>query len=137
MMQDSIVSYRRKPAMDGEKDRERQSMGADLKPHHFQPGNRLGGRPLGSRNKLTEIALAALGEHFAVHGVAAIDRVYREEPGTYLRIVASLLPRQLTVEKLSPFEHLSDAELDLIEQTLRAGRAREINGNDVDSTDAK
>ena len=31
------------------------------KPHsgQFKPGNRLGGRPLGSRNKLTEVALGA------------------------------------------------------------------------------
>jgi hypothetical protein len=74
-----------------------------------------------------KIALQALGEHFAEHGVAAIDRVYREEPGTYLKIVASLLPRQMTIEKLSPFEHLSDEELQMIEQALRAGRARVVS----------
>ena len=76
---------------------------------------------------MRKIALQALGEHFAEHGVAAIDRVYREEPGTYLKIVASLLPRQMTIEKLSPFEHLSDEELQMIEQALRAGRARVVS----------
>ena len=34
------------------------------------------------------------------------------------------LPKELKVERLSPFEHLSDAELDLIEHALRAGRAK-------------
>ena len=76
---------------------------------------------------MRKIALQALGEHFAEHGVAAIDRVYREEPGTYLKIVASLLPRQMSIEKLSPFEHLSDEELQMIEQALRAGRARVVS----------
>lgn len=96
------------------------------KPHQFQPGNRLGGRPLGSRNRLTETALAALGEHFAVHGAAAIHRVFIEEPGTYLKIVASLLPRQTTIEKLSPFGDLSDTELAELEQHVVATRARII-----------
>ena len=97
-----------------------------LEAYSFKPGNRLGGRPLGSRNRLTEIALQALGEHFAVHGAAAIDRVYREEPATYLKIVASLLPRQLHVERSSPLADLSDAELQLIEETLRGSRAQVI-----------
>ena len=78
------------------------------------------------RNRLTEIALQALGEHFAVHGVAAIDRVYREEPGTYLRIIASLLPRQLQVERSSPFADLTDEELAMLEEMLAAGRAKLI-----------
>lgn len=106
----------------------------------FQPGNRLGGRPLGSRNRLTEIALQALGEHFAVHGVAAIDRVYREEPATYLKIVASLLPRSLHVERHSPFNDLSDQELDLLQRFLTAQRASpvaEIDSEAADPTDAK
>jgi len=44
-------------------------MGANLKPHLFQPGNPGGpGRKLGSRNRLAEVALQALGEHFAQFG---------------------------------------------------------------------
>jgi hypothetical protein len=97
-------------------------MGA-LKPHQFQPGNRLGGRKTGSRNRLSEIALAALGEHFAEFGKEAIDRVYREEPATYLKIVASLCPRELRVERSSPFSELTDDELEMMEQTLASARA--------------
>jgi hypothetical protein len=96
------------------------------KPHQFQPGNRLGGRPLGSRNRLTETALQMLGEHFAEFGKEAIDRVYREQPGTYLKIVASLLPRQVSIEKLSPLHDLSDEELVLLERTLSSSRAQVI-----------
>jgi hypothetical protein len=91
----------------------------------FKPGCAPGpGRPIGARSKLTETALAALGADFAEHGVAVIEQVRRERPHHYLSLVVSLMPRQLTVERLSPFEHLTDAELDLIEETLRAGRAR-------------
>ena len=46
----------------------------------FAPGWRGGGRPPGARNRLTEIALRMLGEHFSEFGREAIDRVYREKP---------------------------------------------------------
>ena len=49
----------------------------------FKPGNRLGGRPLGSRNRLSEIALQALGEDIAEHGAETIERVRREKPHVY------------------------------------------------------
>ena len=124
--------------MDDGKDREKQIVGAAVpKPHQFQPGNRLGGRPPGARNRLTEVALQALGEHFNLYGAAAIHRVFTEEPGTYLRIVASLLPRSLTVEKISPFEHLSDEELTIIEEALRAGRARVVSEVDGEAVEPK
>lgn len=108
-------------------------MAAVLKPHagQFKPGNPGGGRPLGSRNRLSEIALAALGEDFAQHGKAAIEKVRREKTHVYLQIVASLLPRQLQVERTSPLGELSDEELDLLDKYLRASRAQpvtEING---------
>jgi hypothetical protein len=109
---------------------------AVLKPHagQFKPGNPGGGRPLGSRNRLSEIALAALGEDFAEHGKAAIEKVRREKTHVYLQIVASLLPRQLHVERSSPFADLTDDELDQLERYLSASRAQsvtEINGKAV------
>jgi hypothetical protein len=62
----------------------------------FAPGHAgMGGRPFGSRNRLSEIALQALGADFAEHGSAVIEQVRREKPHVYLQIVASLLPRQL------------------------------------------
>jgi hypothetical protein len=100
----------------------------------FKPGWKGGpGRPLGSRNKLTEIALAGLGDDFAEHGIDVIKTVRETKPHHYLSIVASLLPRRLHVERTSPLGELSDAELELLEEYLAAVRARtvrelEING---------
>ena len=102
-----------------------------LEAYSFKPGNPGGGRPLGSRNRLTEVAIRALGDDFALHGVGVIEKVRKTKPHVYLQIIASLLPRQVSIEKLSPFEHLSDDELPLLEETLRAGRAREVNGEAV------
>jgi len=83
------------------------------------------GRRPGQRNRLTEIAIAALTDHFAVHGEAAIDRVYREDPVAYLAMITRLMPRQ--VQKLEgPLSDISDTELDAIEQHLRELRAGNI-----------
>ena len=62
-----------------------------------QSGNPAG-RPKGSRNKLGEQFLAQVLADFEQHGGEVIERVRRENPETYLRVVASLLPRQTEAE---------------------------------------
>jgi hypothetical protein len=92
------------------------------------------GRPAGSRGKLSEPFLQALADDFRQHGEAAITKVRTELPHRYLAIIASLCPKELHVERTSPLGELTDAELALIEQTLRGSRARdvtEINGSAV------
>jgi hypothetical protein len=99
----------------------------------FQPGCAPGpGRPRGQRNRLTEVALAALGADFAEHGAAVIEEVRKTKPHVYLQVVASLLPRQLQMEKLSPFSDLTDAELEQLERYLAASHAHAVSEiNDV------
>jgi hypothetical protein len=111
-------------------------MAAVKKPHRgqFQPGNPGGGRPIGSRNRLTEVALAALGADFAEHGPAVIEEVRKTKPHVYLQVVASLLPRQVQMEKLSSFSDISDEELEQLERYLSASRAQtvhELNGSAI------
>jgi hypothetical protein len=106
----------------------------------FKPGWKGGpGRPLGSRNKLSEIALAALGADFEELGAKTIEEVRKTKPHVYLQVVASLLPRQLHVERTSPLGELTDEELHLVDELLTAMRARtvrelEINGAAIELT---
>lgn len=65
----------------------------------FLTGNSGGGRPKGSRNKLTETLISTIVEDFAEHGADAIARVRAEDPAMYLRIVSALLPRDLIIER--------------------------------------
>jgi len=95
-----------------------------LKGHRFQPGNKLGGRPVGSRNRLSEVMLSLLAADAQANGAAVIARVREEEPGVWLRCMCSLLPRQVQIEKLSPLADVTDQELIEIEEMLRASRAR-------------
>jgi hypothetical protein len=115
-------------------------MSAELKPWQFKPGNPGGGRPVGARSKLSETFLQALAADFAEHGQAAIVKVRAERPHHYLSVVANLCPRELRVERHSPFSDLSDQEIDLLEAFLKSNRARdvtEINGEAVDQLDTK
>jgi hypothetical protein len=82
-----------------------------LAPYAFQPGNNLGkGRPKGSRNKLGEDFLSALQADFAENGVDTIAKVRQERPHEYLKVVASILPKELHV-KTDAFEEMTDDEL--------------------------
>jgi hypothetical protein len=76
----------------------------------FQPGNKLGpGRPTGSRDKLTRSFLHSVAETFERKGQKALDRLAEDDPGAFIRVVASLMPKQLTVSS-SPLDALSEEE---------------------------
>jgi hypothetical protein len=74
-----------------------------------QSGNPAG-RPKGSRNKLGEDFLRALHDNFQEHGVATIETVRTERPHEYLKVVASLLPKQIEVKE-GAFDGIGDEEL--------------------------
>jgi hypothetical protein len=64
----------------------------------FLSGTKAGpGRPVGSRNKLTENFVADLRDCWEVHGRDALERVARDEPATLLKVVASLMPKDISL----------------------------------------
>ena len=65
----------------------------------FLTGNSGGGRRKGSRNKLTERFLDTIANDFAEHGAEAIANVRTTDPATYLKIVGSLIPRNLILDR--------------------------------------
>jgi hypothetical protein len=82
----------------------------------FKPGQsgNPAGRPKGSRNKVSEKLLEALATDFDAHGKDVIEKVRADRPADYLKIVASLVPKQMEIEDLRSHrkaEDLSDDEL--------------------------
>ena len=53
------------------------------------------GRPVGVRNKLSELFLTNVANHFAKHGTEALDRCLQENPTGYLTIISRIMPRQI------------------------------------------
>lgn len=76
--------------------------------HQFKPGNP--GRPKGARNKLGEAFLEAMHDDFEAHGVAAIVQVRTEKPDQYLKVIASILPKDLNVN-INQMDDLTDDQL--------------------------
>ncbi|MFN3169283.1 MAG: hypothetical protein ACE37E_01165 [Hyphomicrobiales bacterium] len=76
----------------------------------FVSGNSGGGRPKGSRNKLGEAFMADLYADWEEHGAATIETVRTEKPDQYLKVVASILPKDLNVN-VNHFDDMADDEL--------------------------
>jgi hypothetical protein len=77
------------------------------------------GRPKGARSKLGEDFLKALQEDFTANGVAVIAKVREDKPDQYLKVVASILPKEFEA---------SDETINLLTELLARvdGRTRNI-----------
>jgi len=78
-------------------------------PHRFGPGNP--GRPKGARNKLGEAFIEALHDDFGKHGVEAIVEVRENKPDQYLKVIASLLPKDVNLNITDDTSEMTDDEL--------------------------
>lgn len=75
------------------------------------------GRPKGTRNKFGEQFMQDFLADWEEHGKDALVRVRSTDPSTYLRVAASLLPKELNIKEGKAsldrmMENLDDAELD-------------------------
>jgi hypothetical protein len=97
-----------------------------LKRFAFRPGQsgNPNGRPKGSRNRISELLLDDLCTAWAEHGRDAIARMLNQRPGEFVKVVASLVPRELLVGEASPLASLSDDDLETLIATVRALQAR-------------
>lgn len=73
-------------------------------------GGGAGGRLPGSRNRLQKVFVDALAKDFAEHGAGVINIVRIERPAEYLRVVASVLPKEFVVTDAG-LGDLSDEEI--------------------------
>ena len=104
----------------------------DEKTGRFLRGTRAGGRPLGSRDRLSAKFLADFHAAWEEHGAAALTKVAKHDPSTFVRVAASLLPRKLELERIE----LTDEELEARITQLAAdlglalGAAERVQGAD-------
>jgi hypothetical protein len=94
----------------------------------FQPGNTIGraGKPRGTRNKLAATVFKDVLEFWdqpardgsdITRGQAALLSMWRSKPAEFVRIVASMLPREFVFENV--VSELGDDELDHMITMLR------------------
>ena len=93
----------------------------NIEPHCWKPGQsgNPAGRPKGSRHKLSEDFIRAMAEDFENHGKDAIVKMREDRPGDYIRVIASLMPKDLNLN-VNEYEHWTDEQLaDRLEQLDR------------------
>lgn len=78
----------------------------------FKPGQsgNPAGRPKGARSKLGEEFLQDMLSDWEEHGKAVIEAVRASKPDQYLKVVASILPKELNV-KVNELDELTDDQL--------------------------
>jgi len=72
----------------------------------FKVGN--SGRARGSRNKLTKKYLDKLWADFKEHGESVLERVRRDNPVAYLKLISQIVPRDWDVR------HSGDVQIKLV-----------------------
>jgi Family of unknown function (DUF5681) len=100
-----------------------------IKPYLFQKGQSGNpkGRTPGARNKLGEQFLQDLLAEWEVNGRKTIQAAMADDPAAVLRVIASTLPKELSIEK-KPGEDLSDEELVAIVDRMRSQLASVPSG---------
>ena len=86
------------------------------------------GRPVGARSKLGEAFLKALQEDFDQNGEAVIATVRADKPDQYLKVIAGILPKEMTLTVNDPLEDMTDDELAARLQNLHGTLSAFIDG---------
>jgi hypothetical protein len=107
------------------------SNGRDPASGRFLPGNIGGGRPKGSRGKLSERFISDLYERWEQSGAQVLKTVAETDPVALMRVVAGLIPTKIDASLA-----IIDADLLKEQKTfMDAYRiARQIIGADTDDT---
>ena len=87
------------------------------------------GRPKGSRNRLGEAFVADLLADWEKHGVSTLEQAREKDPAAYLRVVASLLPKDVRVQHhiIEELEAMEEGDIinriEQLERSLTGGTA--------------
>jgi hypothetical protein len=88
----------------------------------FEKGRpKTGGRRKGSRDRIATALLEAIVEDFEKFGTEAVKIARKERPVEYLRVVASLLPKEFEITD-NRLKDIPDHELDAFIELARQRR---------------
>jgi hypothetical protein len=102
---------------------ETETADRDERTGRFLPGNSgFNGRPRGSRNKLGEAFLEDLRDAWNEYGASALAQCAKDEPGTFVRVVAGLLPKTIDL----------NVAVDVADFATKFRTACALLGNDIE-----
>jgi hypothetical protein len=90
----------------------------------------LGGNAQRSRHALNADTIRAMHEAFRDGGRAAIDKVMKEQPAVFLKLLVLLVPREMRVERTAGVKDMSDGQIEAAIEAIQAMlAAREVSEN--------
>jgi hypothetical protein len=84
----------------------------------LQINSNAGGKPTNARNKLNATFLKELSAAFDAYGKAAIEKVAKKDPSTFIKVLAALQPKEIDVT--NHLGDISDEQLEAVYLTARA-----------------
>ena len=99
---------------------------ANLKPIKPGEARNPGGKPVGARNRLQGDFMRRLADDFAEHGKTAIKDMREQDPASYIRAIASLMPKELEISR--PMDEIDDEQLDAAILAVKAILAAQGDG---------
>jgi hypothetical protein len=73
-----------------------------------------------TRRSFNKHFLLALAADFKRHAAQAIEKVRKQQPASYLKICASLVPKEFKVEQTAGIKGLTDEQLEQAIATIQA-----------------
>lgn len=88
-----------------------------------------GGKPINARNRLNAAFLNALAKEFEKTGIRAVKKVATEQPDVFVKVLASILPKEMEVTR--PLEEITDEQLNAAAIAIRAILAAQSDRSDA------
>jgi hypothetical protein len=79
------------------------------------------GRPTAARQRFTQSFLTDLAVTWQKQGKPCLDKLAKTDPATFVRVCASLIPKEVKLEAASPLSDLTEQELQAL--TMAAQKA--------------
>lgn len=94
------------------------------------------GRPKGSRSKLGEQFISDLYADWQLHGVKTLEKVREDKPEAYLKVVASILPKDVNLN-VNILDEIQPDDIDRLREAIISERARRIAAGDREEAGGK
>jgi hypothetical protein len=104
-------------------------------------GYKGGGRRQGARNRISTALLTAFAEDFEKFGEETVRITRVERPVEYLKIAASLLPKEFEITHSQQLQELDDVELEQfinrLRDELRRSVVADVGGGEAKTIDGR
>jgi hypothetical protein len=124
-----VLCYENRTPEPATEEKQEKQMSSETQFKPGDPRTKTGGRRKGSRDRICTALLEAIAKDFEQHGEEAVKIARVERPVEYLRVVASLLPKEFEITD-NRLKDIPDDELDAFIELARQRRPGAASADD-------